>query len=82
MFDFETAVGFATGVLRLVQDENGDWKAFAISTTLQELRGHKESTGALRPWEVATRSKKALQKEIGQSVLKDRLNFWMKARVS
>jgi hypothetical protein len=75
MFDFETAVGFATGVLRLVQDENGDWKAFAISTTLQELRGHKESTGALRHWEVATRSKKALQKEIGQSVLKDRLNF-------
>ncbi len=82
MFDFEKAVRCGTGVLGLVQDENGDWKAFAISTTLQELRGHKGSTGGLRPWGGSNSLKTASSKEIGQSASKDRLNSWMLTRLS
>jgi hypothetical protein len=33
LFDFETAFGSGVGVLRLVLGADGDWKAFAISTS-------------------------------------------------
>ena len=49
MFDFDTKAGSGTGVLRLVQGDDGQWKAFAISTTLQQLNGNKETTGLARP---------------------------------
>jgi hypothetical protein len=49
MFDFETKLGSGTGVIRLVQGNDGEWKAFAISTTLQELKDYKENVGLTRP---------------------------------
>lgn len=51
-FDFETDVGRGTGVLRLRADNANApsaVRAWVISTTLQELKGHEEQTGAKRP---------------------------------
>lgn len=51
MFDFKTALGHGSGVVRLVQDPDGPdgLKIFAISFMLQGLRGHQESVRSLRP---------------------------------
>ncbi|KAJ5091588.1 hypothetical protein NUU61_006458 [Penicillium alfredii] len=50
MFFFETAVGRGTGMLRLTQEEDGaPWKAYAVYTSLQELRGDEEPLGKRRP---------------------------------
>jgi putative flavoprotein involved in K+ transport len=43
-FAFETAVGRGTGLLRLTAAG-----AFTLLTTLDELKGHEEATGAARP---------------------------------
>jgi hypothetical protein len=53
LFRFETNVGRGEGVLRLVRAENDDasagYKAWLISTSLEELRGFEENIGANRP---------------------------------
>ncbi|MEZ5817275.1 MAG: NAD(P)/FAD-dependent oxidoreductase [Hyphomicrobiaceae bacterium] len=50
IFQFETAVGRGAGVLRLSPADLGaDTKAWHISTTLDQLRGHEEKIGANRP---------------------------------
>lgn len=50
MFFFETAIGTGTGMVRLTQAE-GDarWKAYAVYTSLQELKGAEEPLGKRRP---------------------------------
>ncbi|KAH7914109.1 hypothetical protein BJ138DRAFT_1144421 [Hygrophoropsis aurantiaca] len=45
-FDFETTVGVASGVFRLVPMADGSWKAHAIYTNLEDLKGHPEQVGA------------------------------------
>lgn len=50
MFFFETAFGKGTGMLRLTQDGgDGVWKAYAVYTSLQELKGFEEPLGKRRP---------------------------------
>ncbi|KAJ5620703.1 hypothetical protein N7510_004687 [Penicillium lagena] len=50
MFFFETAVGRGTGMLRLTQaDGSGTWKAYAVYTSLQGLKGVEEPLGKCRP---------------------------------
>jgi cation diffusion facilitator CzcD-associated flavoprotein CzcO len=48
---FETAVGPASGVLRLVPETAvpGQWRAWVLLTALDEIGGHEESTGSHRP---------------------------------
>ena len=41
IFEFETAVGRAGGVVRLVE-EDGAWKAWTLLTTLEELHGYPD----------------------------------------
>ena len=36
-------------MIRLVQDQDGEWKAYAVSTSLQNFNGHEERTGLSRP---------------------------------
>jgi cation diffusion facilitator CzcD-associated flavoprotein CzcO len=48
-FDFETALGRGEGVVRLVRDDDGKTRAWTLLTTLHELRGCEEHTGARRP---------------------------------
>lgn len=50
MFFFETAVGSGTGMVRLTQSGSGDgeWKAYAVYTSLQELKGAEEPLGTRR----------------------------------
>ncbi|KAJ7347250.1 hypothetical protein DFH08DRAFT_867664 [Mycena albidolilacea] len=48
MFDFETQIGLASGVVRLVPEANGGWKAHCIYTNLEDLKGFPEQIGALR----------------------------------
>lgn len=49
-FAFETGVGRCRGVLRLMADPtDGLMRAWTLSTTLHELRGHEEQTGSRRP---------------------------------
>lgn len=48
MFDFETAVGLGSGILRLVK-EASDWKLFMISFMLQKLKTFDETTHFNRP---------------------------------
>ncbi|KAH7918208.1 FAD/NAD(P)-binding domain-containing protein [Leucogyrophana mollusca] len=45
-FDFETAVGVASGVFRLVPVADGTWKAHTVYTNLEDLKGHPEQVGA------------------------------------
>ncbi|KAJ5902003.1 hypothetical protein N7495_002531 [Penicillium taxi] len=50
MFFFETAVGKGAGMVRLTQTaEGGPWKAYAVYTSLQKLKGVDEPLGKLRP---------------------------------
>lgn len=46
--EFETAVGRGRGLLRLVE-EDGEWRAWTLLTTLHELKGHEEPRGPRRP---------------------------------
>ena len=46
----ETNAGQGEGLVRLVRDNNdGNWKAFTIFTTLKELKGYEENTHTRRP---------------------------------
>src|ERR1043165_87855 len=47
LFDFETAVGRGSGVLRLPADDPA--QAWGFSTSLEELKGFEERPGARRP---------------------------------
>ncbi|KAH7922234.1 FAD/NAD(P)-binding domain-containing protein [Leucogyrophana mollusca] len=47
-FDFETPIGIASGVFRLVPLRDGSWKAHAVYTNLEDLKGHPEKHGPLR----------------------------------
>lgn len=49
----ETDVGRGPGVVRLVQDKDGEWKAFTLFTAMHELKGHEETVGNRRPHGVA-----------------------------
>lgn len=51
MFFFETRVGRGAGVLRLTQEEGNSssrWKAYAVYTSLQELKDFEEPLGPRR----------------------------------
>ncbi|BCR86265.1 putative flavin-binding monooxygenase [Aspergillus chevalieri] len=48
MFFFESRVGNGTGFLRLTVNEAGQWKAYAVYTSLQELKQIKEPLGVNR----------------------------------
>jgi len=48
IFRFETAVGEANGVLRLIEG-GGEPKAWTLLTALQDLKGHEEHVGRRRP---------------------------------
>ncbi|KAH7913178.1 FAD/NAD(P)-binding domain-containing protein [Hygrophoropsis aurantiaca] len=47
-FDFETTIGLASGIFRLVPLSDGTWKAHAVYTNLEDLKGHPEQNGPLR----------------------------------
>ena len=47
-FDFETEVGIAFGIVRLVPTANGEWKAHTVFTNLENLKGFPEKVGPLR----------------------------------
>lgn len=49
MFSFDTKVGRGKGMVRLVQGEDGIYKGYMIHTSLQELKGFEEMSGARRP---------------------------------
>ena len=51
IFEFETVDGRGAGIVRLspAGDGSADMKAWHLSTTLQELRGHAEKIGHNRP---------------------------------
>ena len=71
LFTFETKIGFATGIARLVPIKIGDlveWKGQSIFTTLDTLKGFPEKIGALRnpepnhgKWEEARRKEVAFE---------------------
>ncbi|KAJ7250746.1 hypothetical protein C8J57DRAFT_679664 [Mycena rebaudengoi] len=48
MFDFETKVGLGSGVVRLVPQSDGTWKAHCMYTNLEGLKGFPEQIGSLR----------------------------------
>lgn len=48
MFDFKTAVGTGSGIVRLRETDLGEWRAWTFSTTLQALDGYPETTSANR----------------------------------
>ncbi|KAL1856606.1 hypothetical protein Plec18170_003575 [Paecilomyces lecythidis] len=50
LFHFETRIGRGSGVLRLTQAKPGEWKAFSVYTTLQELKGFEEPLGQRRAY--------------------------------
>ncbi|KAG1721001.1 hypothetical protein EDB19DRAFT_2044478 [Suillus lakei] len=47
-FDFETTVGIASGVFRLVPLADGSWKAHTVFTNLGNLKGFPEENGPRR----------------------------------
>ncbi|KIM53187.1 hypothetical protein SCLCIDRAFT_1158567 [Scleroderma citrinum Foug A] len=48
IFNFDTTVGHATGIFRLVPLPDGTWKAHGVFTNLDDLKGFPEKTGFLR----------------------------------
>ncbi|PPQ97225.1 hypothetical protein CVT26_000750 [Gymnopilus dilepis] len=51
MFDFETDVGKASSITRIVPTANGEWKAHVVFTNLESLTNFPEKTGPLRSFE-------------------------------
>jgi len=49
LFRFETSQGQCNGVLRLLPEERTEPKAWTLLTALDEIKGHEERTGRLRP---------------------------------
>ncbi|MET0671177.1 MAG: NAD(P)/FAD-dependent oxidoreductase [Xanthobacteraceae bacterium] len=50
IFQFETAQGRGSGIVRLIPDgEGGAPKAWTVLTALDELKGHEETVGRARP---------------------------------
>ena len=49
LFRFETAQGQCNGVLRLLAETGADPTAWTLLTALDEIKGHEEHTGRLRP---------------------------------
>ncbi|GAA3616544.1 NAD(P)/FAD-dependent oxidoreductase [Marihabitans asiaticum] len=49
IWEFTTAVGRGAGVIRLLAQPDGSYRARLVSSTLQELTGHEERRGAQRP---------------------------------
>ncbi|HEY3077101.1 MAG TPA: NAD(P)/FAD-dependent oxidoreductase [Burkholderiales bacterium] len=49
IFRFETIEGRASGVLRLLPDDRDSPRAWTLLTALDELKGHEERVGRLRP---------------------------------
>src|SRR5437868_3871988 len=47
IFKFETAIGVGSGVLRFLEADES--KAWTLLTTLEDLKGHEEHVGRLRP---------------------------------
>ena len=47
-FGFETEVGLASGIVRLVPTTNGEWKGHCVFTNLEDLKGFPEKIGILR----------------------------------
>jgi cation diffusion facilitator CzcD-associated flavoprotein CzcO len=47
--DFETAASRGRAVVRLVEDGNGEWRAWTFLTAMQELNGYEERVGHHRP---------------------------------
>ncbi|KAG6860938.1 hypothetical protein C0995_005768 [Termitomyces sp. Mi166 len=47
-FDFETPVGIAFGIARLIPNANDEWKAHTVYTNLEDLKGFPEKIGPLR----------------------------------
>jgi len=45
----ETDVGRGRGIVRLLQDHDGKWKAFTLFTAMHELKGHEETVRGNRP---------------------------------
>ena len=45
----ETDVGRGLGIVRLLQDTDGKWKAFTLFTAMHELKGHEETVRGNRP---------------------------------
>ncbi|KAG5651879.1 hypothetical protein H0H81_007073 [Sphagnurus paluster] len=48
MFDFNTEVGIASGIARLIPSANGEWRAHTVYTNLEDLKGFPEKIGRLR----------------------------------
>ncbi|KAM6504081.1 hypothetical protein JOM56_001024 [Amanita muscaria] len=48
LFQFETDVGSCSGVVRLIPQKDGKWRAHSILTTLDDLKGYPEKTGHFR----------------------------------
>ncbi|KAJ7135908.1 hypothetical protein C8R44DRAFT_769283 [Mycena epipterygia] len=62
IFSFETIIGLASGVFRLVPQADGEWRAHCMFTNLEDLKGFPEKVGSLRDsapnhgkWEEARR---------------------------
>ncbi|KAG9224371.1 hypothetical protein PLEOSDRAFT_1065723 [Pleurotus ostreatus PC15] len=47
-FSFDTGVGICSGIVRLVPTASEGWKAHAMFTNLEDLKGFPEKTGPLR----------------------------------
>ena len=47
-FEFQTPVGLCSGIFRLVPLSDGKWKAHAMFTNLEDLKGFPERIGPLR----------------------------------
>ncbi|KAF7375743.1 Flavin-containing monooxygenase YUCCA3 [Mycena sanguinolenta] len=47
-FDFDTHIGAASGIVRLVPQTTGAWKAYLMYTNLEQLTGFPEKIGDLR----------------------------------
>ncbi|EEB93780.1 hypothetical protein MPER_07522, partial [Moniliophthora perniciosa FA553] len=57
-FGFQTPIGEATGIVRLVPGSDNKWRAYTVFTTLDTLKNHvekvgvnRETTPVIEPWE-------------------------------
>lgn len=46
-YTFETSIAHGKGLVRLLQDDQQEWKALVVSTVISDLKGYEEVSGRL-----------------------------------
>ena len=70
-FTFETPIAYGRGLIRLLQDKDGEWKALTVFLTLDDFKGHEEKGSESGYYDGHTRTWNEVHEEERARIEKD-----------